>query len=164
MPNHAYQRVRLTGDSRIVMRLHNEVPNRRFCDAVIPMPLELMAGDGWYGWCVEHWDTKWDICSPEIIATSWGEGSELSSYFGGDEHWFEFTCWTAWSPPYAIWHRLMELGICVEAEYFDEGGHFVGTWRDGVMEEWQVDDDWEATCKVTERCVGEADYFVVEED
>ena len=163
MPNHAYQRVRLTGEPRLIMRLHSEVERGRFCDAVIPMPIELCSTEGWYDWCVDNWDTKWDICSQIVLEKSW-DNDVFAAYLSGKEQWFEFTCWTAWSPPYSVWARLMDLGVCVEAEFFDEGGGFVGTWRDGVLVEWQVDDDWEATRKITERCVGEADYFVVEED
>lgn len=162
MPNHIYQRVKLTGETHLIMRLHNEVTNYRFCDAVIPMPIELASGEGWYNWCIEHWDTKWDVCNPSVVDMGWDDTTRISAYCDSREQYFEFTCWTAWSPPFQVWDRLMNLGVCLEAEYFDEGGQFVGTWHDGVITQWSPESDWEATCRVTDRCIGMADYFTVE--
>lgn len=42
MPNHCYQRVRVSGDKEIIAALHNHLCNEgRFLDAIIPTPLEM---------------------------------------------------------------------------------------------------------------------------
>ena len=41
MPNHCYQQVHLRGPKDLIVRLHDELKsNDRFCDHVIPMPIE----------------------------------------------------------------------------------------------------------------------------
>ena len=185
MPNHCYQRVRVSGDKEIIAMLHNHLCNEgRFLDAIIPTPLEIWGApdvdciygkrNSWYDWRLKNWDTKWEVVSfaggddnPFDIETSWGEGmkADLDLRFSDDkEAWFSFACWTAWSPPYAIWKKLMDMGLCVEAKFFDEGGCFVGRWADGIMKEWSPSDDMDETRRITDFVYGEEDYFDFDED
>ena len=41
---------------------------------------------------------------------------------------------TAWSPPTGVYEAMKEQGYVIESEYWEEGGFFVGTWKDGEDE------------------------------
>lgn len=144
MPNHCDQTVTIKGPSVLVHALARAVKEQNFCQLIKPMPLAEHAN--WYNWHNDNWNTKWDICDPEITEASW----DL------DSHWllenketvasFTFTCWTAWAPPTPIWETLVEdHGMKVEASYIDEGGFFAGRFKDGDTTEWKpTEHDMEA--------------------
>ena len=145
MPNHCSQTVTITGPSVLVHALSRAVKEGNFCQLVMPMPFSEQAN--WYNWHTDNWNTKWDICEPEITNASWNVNShwllaenkeKLSS--------FTFTCWTAWSPPIPIWEILVEEhGMQVEASYIDEGGFFAGRFKNGDITEWEpTEHDMEA--------------------
>lgn len=142
MPNHCYQGVYIRGPRAVVHHLYRQLTeNGRFCDAVVPMPLEpwlvkdCMDEHGWYGWRVKHWGTKWDVAYPEVV----------EDYQSHDETAdFSFRCWTAWAPPIPVWERLRALGCYVDASYEDEGEMFAGTWIDGDDQCWEPEYDEEA--------------------
>ena len=70
MPNHCYQTVDIKGDAMSVTELYYALTEQdRFCDFVIPMPIEMREGDKWYDWRRENWATKWDLCQVTIIET-----------------------------------------------------------------------------------------------
>jgi hypothetical protein len=82
----------------------------------VPMPDELKEGDGWYGWCVNNWGTKWDI-------------NGGASIINRTDNTVEGHFLTAWSPPLPVYEKLTELGFDVHVLYDDEGGGFVGTYN-----------------------------------
>lgn len=135
MPNHCYQSVTITGPRAVVHHLYYQLTeHKRFCDAVVPMPLEPWLVEdsfdehGWYGWRVKNWGTKWDVVDVEVT-----EDYESHDDMGT----FAFTCWTAWSPPLPVWERLHALGCELEADYEDEGMMFAGRWVNGDDQCWE---------------------------
>ena len=136
MPNHCYQSVYVQGPRALVQELFFSLTeNNRFCDAVIPMPLDRALDS--YEWRVTNWGTKWDVAEAEITQDLDVSAHEI-------EAWFAFRCWTAWSPPVPVWDKLHEMGVTVEAEYQDEGGMFEGRYSDGEDECWVPDLEEEA--------------------
>lgn len=130
MPNHCYQSVEVRGPSAMVQYLFDEVANEgRFCDVVIPIPLESVA-DG-YNWRCDNWGVKWDVAEVEITNDLQVTGVERD----GDA-WFSFRCWTAWGPPVPVWEKLVALGCDVNAEYEDEAMMFAGAYEDGENFSW----------------------------
>ena len=134
MPNHCYQTVDIKGDAMLVTELYTALTEQdRFCDFVLPMPIEMREGDKWYDWRRENWGTKWDLCQVTIIET---DGID-KEYFNKRNRLagFSFKCWTAWREPLPVWEKLTEMGICVTAYYLEEGGFFCGIYEDGEITE-----------------------------
>ena len=88
---------------------------------IIPQPKNIFTGslgdkerklcekegrDNWYDWNIANWDTKWNS-------------------YDGKLYDFEdkFVCMflTAWSPPEAIFNKLVEKGFSVKGLWKDEG-------------------------------------------
>ena len=158
MPNHCYQKVFISGEKNIIERLFHSVKEGRFLDQVIPMPLEFSSD--WYEWHTTNWSTKWDIVDGKILHCTWDEENPFGLQFQDiPKYEFSFTCWTAWSPPYKVWSKLMALGCEVQAQYFDECGNFVGRWIDGIITEWEPSEKPHETSLITEEVYGAADYF-----
>jgi len=137
MPNHCYQSVEVRGPRAMVRYLYEELTeNKRFCDVVIPIPLESVADS--YNWCWDNWGVKWDVAEVEITNDLQTIGVERD----GDA-WFSFRCWTAWGPPVPVWERLHALGLEVHAEYQDEAMLFAGEFSDGENFSWDPADEEE---------------------
>jgi len=100
-------------DPAMITELVDSFAEEKTFEHLIPFP------DGkWdYDWCSQNWGTKWDINSPQCS-------------FDGPTT-LEVTFMTAWSPPIPVFERMKQLGYTVKAEYWDEGGFFVGVWNDG---------------------------------
>jgi hypothetical protein len=80
---------------------------------VIPMDEKLLEGDGWYGWRVQNWGTKWGGYEGRFNC------NDFSS----------FTFDTAWAPPLPIIKNLAELtGQTFILEYIEEGMFFCGRY------------------------------------
>jgi len=156
MPNHAYQKVTLSGISPVIRELYRSVETESFLQRVIPCPIEKAAE--WYRWSNDNWGTKWDICDQRIESQSWPD-DEIFYLQNTENESFTFYCWTAWSPPIPVWEKLHSIGIHVNASFFCEGGFFVGTWVDGVKTEWAPDDNFAKTSLITEYVLGVDDYF-----
>ncbi len=77
----------------------------------------------WYGWCNEHWGTKWDAC--DVNLEEQPDGS-LKYYFE-----------TAWSFPEPVMAKLAEMfpAVTVQGTVDEEGGWFYGefTLKDGQL-------------------------------
>ena len=138
MPNHCYQTVDIKGDVILVNELCYALTDQdRFCDFVLPMPIEMREKGKWHDWRKKNWGTKWDLSDVEIIET---DGINIGRAYSNEANrWagFSFKCWTAWSPPIPVWEKLTKLNICVTAYYFDEGGFFCGIYEDGEVTEDQ---------------------------
>jgi len=76
-----------------------------------------------YDWCVENWDTKWDIGDADI--------------FDRDTNFIEFSFSSAWSPPINIFFKMKDQGYYVKARYAEPGMDYAGIWQDGDNIDWK---------------------------
>ena len=139
MPNHCYQNVTVVGPFDMVQHLARELARGRFCDAVLPMPLEVRKDpEGWYNWRNSHWETKWDVCDVDGVEAS--HSPEEMHHPTPETSQVSFRCWTAWGPPIPVWDELVRIGCKVSAEYFCEMGNFEGEYLQGVNRSWIPED------------------------
>ena len=82
----------------------------------IPMPQALIegTGDGWYGWAVSNWGTKWDFGFESI------ERVDPNTVTGSFD--------SAWSPPIQAYEKFCTMGFEITAHYYEPGMNFCGTW------------------------------------
>jgi len=79
-------------------------------NAIIPMPKDLLVGDGWYGWRNENWGTKWDVVDSEMFDEA-------------EDGFVSYSFDTAWSPPEPVYNALKEKYPEVRISWFyDEPG------------------------------------------
>lgn len=137
MPNWCSNYVTVKGPKKKIAPLYEAVKQEKFCNAVIPVPEDLLVeakvGDkgkevdariakhgyaSWYDFCVDKWGTKWDVGNddPELV----DRGKTLG--FGFD---------SAWSPPIGVYRELEAQGYTVEAYYWEPGMCFAGKYSDG---------------------------------
>jgi hypothetical protein len=89
--------------------------------------------EGWYGWRVHNWGTKWDI-------TNEGLGYEESGDSGTITGWFD----SAWSPPVeAVKYYCQENpDVEIYLTYHEPGMCFVGEWRHDAGDEDETLDEY----------------------
>jgi len=85
-------------------------------EAQMSSNLEKYGYSSWYDWCVHEWGTKWDA---EVYSWDENDGSVTMQFD------------TAWSPPAALYDKLIEEGWSVTATYYEPGMGFVGEYIDG---------------------------------
>lgn len=120
MPNWCSNDVTLRHkDPAMIERAVKAYQAGKFLNEFHPMPQELLEGDGWYGWAVSNWGTKWDIGGS-------GEFAEQP-----DANTLELRFDSAWSPPIEGYRALEEQGFEVEAHYYEPGVAFFGSYMDG---------------------------------
>ena len=138
MPNHCYQTVSIYGPRAMVTELYfnldSDGVDPRFCDTVIPMPLD-QAGNS-YEWRNENWGTKWDVKEVSITFALQHSDMDPPAPVAGMS-WFKFKCWTAYAPPRPVWDKLYAMGIEVWAKYEDEGLNFSGAYMFGEDKLWR---------------------------
>lgn len=131
MPNHCYGYLEVSGEPKLLNKFmkqievtESEATSERSAtkfslDKVIPMPKELLNGDGWYDWRVSNWGTKWDLCDLETNDEGWEEG------------FISYNFWTAWSPPEQVLEALttQHPKLSFSYKFADEGGGFWGLWN-----------------------------------
>jgi len=74
----------------------------------------------WYNWCIQNWGCKWDIEPSESVY------SEENGIVSGTVA-FE----TAWCPPIELYKYMEELGIMINATFFEGGMCFFGSYCEG---------------------------------
>lgn len=122
MPNWCYNYVCVTHeDAEKIAQLAQTIENGNTFEHFIPLP----NGEWDWDFCVSNWGTKWDICHPQIHAR---HDKMLDLYFE-----------TAWSPPIGVFEAMKKDGYVVQAEYWEEGGFYVGRWSDGIDECYEPD-------------------------
>jgi hypothetical protein len=127
MPNWCNNEVTLRHkDPAMIERAVKAYQEGKFLNEFIPMPQELLegTGDGWYGWAVSNWGTKWDIG---------GDGEFIEQ---PDANTLELRFDSAWSPPTEGYGRLLELGFEIEAFYNEPGMAFCGSYTGAGDEEF----------------------------
>lgn len=123
MPNWCANTLTVThGDPATIKRFVQAVENASLCETFAPI------GEWDYGTAVDTWGTKWDISNVEVIDIV------------GDTACVTFE--TAWSPPIGVYDALVQQGFGVNAEYFEPGVAFVGTYIDGVDTTYEITEDY----------------------
>ena len=129
MPNWCYNYGTFThSDPDMVRQLVVALEREVFFKTFAPCPEELLAlpadleenahlkakynHSNWYEWCTAEWGTKWDASDVQVSETS--ETSVTASFN------------TAWSPPIALYEKLVKMGWEVDADYEEEGQSFRG--------------------------------------
>jgi hypothetical protein len=103
-----------------------------FLNEFIPVPEELLKGEGWYDYRVSNWGTKWDV------------GMDQGQIFRDQEHELGISFCSAWSPPTAAYEKLSDLGFFIEATYYEPGMAFCGYWANDEEDYWDIrgDSEW----------------------
>ena len=126
MPNWCQNKLTVEHDDPVMMDRFVQAYNAgKVCNEFIPKPEDL--GDGWYGWCINNWGTKWDVGAD--VGTDHEERYGLKATVVGNEANCSFD--SAWSPPIGLYEKLVELGYKVHASYFEGGMSFCGIYHDG---------------------------------
>ena len=179
MPNWCANGITVRGkDKEQVKRLVEAFDQGKFCNAVIPVPEELMNpetttwGHGedeakrqalreqltekygfqsWYDFCVARWGTKWDV------------GGDTHAQLHDDELGFDASFESAWAPPVGVYEALVDQGFEVTAYYYEPGMQFVGKWEDGDDEYYEYGG---ATSDTIREVIGSEldDYFGISEE
>lgn len=79
----------------------------------------------WYSFCVNEWGTKWDI-------TPYADNIEPTGNI------VEFGFDSAWSPPIALYSKMIDQGYTVKAYYYESGMGFCGKLEDGVDDYYEL--------------------------
>jgi hypothetical protein len=159
MPNWADNQVTITGPNSVIDKIEKIVKEEDSTNGLLnymsPMPAELRdtTADGskdeemikktgysdWYGWAVDNWGTKWEVCE----------------FYGvdrqGDTISFGFS--SAWSPPINAYQTFLinmseqKQDVSVKAYYYEGGCDFMGCWDNGdddcyAPSELKSTDDW----------------------
>lgn len=108
--------------------------------------LEKYGYSNWYDYCVGEWGTKWDV-GDQGASDIHPEGKMLHTSFD-----------SAWAPPTRAYAKLEELGFRVEAQYYESGMCYAGTYKDGCDEEVNLEgmtaDDIERDYPELDECFG----------
>jgi len=114
MPNWCNNTITLTHtDSSMIERAKKALQTGTFLDEFIPVPLEMLETEAWYGFRISNWGTKWDV------------GLDQGAIFRDKEHELGFTFCSAWSPPTAAYEKLSDFGFEIEATYYEPGMMFL---------------------------------------
>jgi len=96
----------------------------------VPMPDDI--GEGWWGWAIANWGTKWDVVDCEVVEV--GEGFVTITFL------------SAWNAPIEAYQKMEEqFGFRITSEYSEPGMGFRGTYKDGVHQTEEMDesdDEW----------------------
>ena len=131
MPNHTDNRVILShADSKMIDDIYNvmNTDDTELCNHLIPEPRDD-AGEptsGWYDWRLENWGTKWDVYETGCDRI---DANTLQLYF-----------YTAWSPPFPVFDKLVDMGFEVTARYLDEGWGYIGEYTGGFAHKMESGD------------------------
>ncbi len=100
----------------------------------------------WYDYCVGEWGTKWDV-GEQGCSDIHPEGKMLHTSFD-----------SAWSPPVNAYQKLEALGFRVEAQFYESGMAFAGTYSDGNCDDFSLEgmsaDEIEQNYPELDECFG----------
>ncbi len=160
-------------DPAMITRAKEALDRGEFLQEFIPVPKELtetMAGSygdedkqkaledqtraniekygygNWYDYCVGEWGTKWDVGGDGQTDVH-PEGRMLHTSFD-----------SAWSPPVNAYQKLEALGFRVEAQFYEPGMAFAGTYSDGNCDDVSLEgmsaDEVEQNYPELDECFG----------
>lgn len=144
MPNWCNNNLTLEHDDpAMIQRAFDALERGEFLSEFCPIPKELgdAIADGsvnaelvekygynnWYDYCVAEWGTKWD-CGEQGASDIHPDGRMLHTYFD-----------SAWSPPIGAYEKLEKLGFRVDAQFYEGGMAFAGTYSDGNCDELNLE-------------------------
>jgi hypothetical protein len=140
MPNWCENEVWITGNADELQELFTEAskPNLSYdngeseakflMDNLVPVPKELLEGDGWYNWRLGNWGTKWDLNQ---------DYDDTRIYYTEGDSEGGLNYQTAWSPNRAFWLAVSERfpSLTIDLRYVEEGMCFMGQ---EIMKEGQT--------------------------
>jgi hypothetical protein len=144
MPNWCNNNLTLSHDDpQMIQRAFDALERQEFLQEFCPVPQELRdtVADGstneqliakygyssWYDYCVNEWGTKWD-CGEQGASDIHPDGTMLHTFFD-----------TAWAPPVYAYEKLEKLGFRVDAQFYEPGMAFAGTYCDGNCDELNLE-------------------------
>jgi hypothetical protein len=112
--------------------------NNFLFDNFLPTPPDLLNGEGWHGWRVSNWGTKWDLDQDEVVVAPIQKNDD-PTYYPYEFYW-GVSFQTAWSPAFELFEKISEQypNILIEYRYVEEGMAFFG---EATIEAGEVDDD-----------------------
>ena len=132
MPNWCSNSITISGSTDTLEPLWEEANKEGsgLLQAMVPMPKELEGttapseGDNWYGWRVNNWGTKWELCEYH------GVDRKYLTLNSEGESTITFAFESAWSPPInALAHWLEKNEECqATLSYYEGGCDFMGIW------------------------------------
>lgn len=141
-------------DPAMIKRAYDALERCEFLQEFIPVPKELTEtisgsyGDeekqaaleaqtraniekygygNWYDYCVGEWGTKWDV-GEQGCSDIHPDGKMLHTSFD-----------SAWAPPVNAYAKLEQLGFRVEAQFYESGMAFAGTYSDGNCDDFSLE-------------------------
>ncbi len=160
-------------DPAMIKRAYDALERCEFLQEFIPVPKELTEtisgsyGDeekqaaleaqtraniekygygNWYDYCVNEWGTKWDV-GEQGCSDIHPDGKMLHTSFD-----------SAWAPPVNAYEKLEALGFRVEAQFYESGMAFAGSYSQGQCEEINLEgmsaDDIEQQYPEIDECFG----------
>ncbi len=160
-------------DPAMIKRAYDALERCEFLQEFIPVPKELTEtisgsyGDeekqaaleaqtraniekygygNWYDYCVAEWGTKWDV-GEQGCSDIHPDGKMLHTSFD-----------SAWAPPVNAYEKLEALGFRVEAQFYESGMAFAGSYSQGQCEEINLEgmsaDDIEQQYPEIDECFG----------
>ena len=133
MPNWCLNKLTVSHTDKAAMDRFVAAYNKgTLCNEFLPMPEDI--GEGWYGWCIENWGTKWDVGADEGTEREEFHGLKATVVPWNDKNTVEASCSfdSAWAPPIGLYHKLVMLGYDVHASYFEPGMGFCGVFHNGM--------------------------------
>ena len=133
MPNWCNNTLTLTHtEPAMIERARKALQTGTLLDEFIPVPIEMLETEAWYGFRIGNWGTKWDV------------GLDQGGIFTDKEHTIGFTFCSAWSPPTAAYEKLSDLGFEIEATYYEPGMNFCGYWDNTTDDFYEIrgDSEW----------------------
>jgi len=159
-------------DPAMIQRAYDALQRGEFLNEFIPVPEDLkitagFLGDGdaqkeleaqtkrnvekygygnWYDYCVGEWGTKWDV------------GGDGQSDIHPDGRMLHTSFDSAWSPPVNAYEKLEQLGFRVNAQFYESGMAFAGSYEDGNCDDFSLEgmsaDDIERDYPELDECFG----------
>lgn len=133
MPNWCLNKLTVSHTDKAAMDRFVAAYNKgTLCNEFLPMPEDI--GEGWYGWCIENWGTKWDVGADIGTDREEWHGLKATVVPWNDKNTIEASCSfdSAWAPPIGLYNKLVELGYDVHASYFEPGMGFCGVFHNGM--------------------------------
>ncbi len=129
-----------------VSGFHGDADEQAKLEAQTRANVEKYGYGNWYDYCVGEWGTKWDV-GEQGCSDIHPEGRMLHTSFD-----------SAWSPPVNAYQKLEQLGFRVEAQFYEGGMAFAGTYRDGECDDFSLEgmsaDEIEQNYPELDECFG----------